>query len=57
MNHAKISWTVAVTVVMAVRCILLRSCTNNPWPASISEDDTYFTSFSSEFKTLDPPVS
>ena len=57
MNHAKISWTVAVTVVMAVLCILLRSCTNNPWPASISEDDTYFTSFSSEFKTFDPAVS
>ena len=57
MNHAKISWTVAVTVVMAALCLLLRSCTNNPWPASISEDDTYFTSFSSEFKTFDPAVS
>ena len=57
MNHVKISLSIAVTVLMAALCLLLRSCTNNPWPTSISADDTYFTSFSSEFKTFDPAVS
>lgn len=36
---------------------LTRGCGNNPWPGAWSSSDTYYTSYASEIKTLDPAVS
>ncbi|NLG15608.1 MAG: ABC transporter substrate-binding protein [Lentisphaerae bacterium] len=48
----------ALLLLFCALCIvLLRGCTNDPWPSGFSSSDTYFTNYSSEFKTFDPAVS
>ena len=34
--------------------LVLRSCSNSPWPGGWEQEDTYFTSYPSQIRNLDP---
>lgn len=45
------------TLVIIFACMIVLSCGNNPYRSGESEEETFFTSFSTELKKMDPATS
>ena len=44
-------------LALLIAAALAITATNDPWPAGMAADETFFTSYSSSIKSLDPAVS
>ncbi|NLF61555.1 MAG: ABC transporter substrate-binding protein [Lentisphaerae bacterium] len=51
-------WPALLPIPLAILlCLGLALFTNDPWPADLADSNTFFTSYASSIKSLDPAVS
>ena len=53
----RVLWTILLAIAIGLCLLLTRGCRNSPWQLSWSGEGTYYTSYTSEIKTLDPAVA
>lgn len=53
----KTSLFVILSIFVGLTLVVMLCCNNSPWPAGVASSGTFFTSFSSAIKGLDPATS